>query len=336
VGPVELGLDDPRWRSFVSSCAEAGPFHHPAWATLLARCYGFRPFALALVNAEGTIEAGIPVLEEPRPLRSPRLLSLPFTDVCLPLACSEAARARLAADVAATGRLELHAPLAGPGLVTRVRGVRHVLDLEPDAETLRGRFRQQTRRNVARAEREGAVVRPGETRADLVEIFYELHLRTRRRQGVPVQPRRFFELLWDDLIEPGLGTVFLAYSGPRPIAGAVFLAWNGTVTYKFGASDPAHWRLRPNNLLFWEAIRRACARGDRTLDFGRTELENHGLREFKSGWGAREEPLLYTFAGAAPRAEARRRVAGALGATIRHSPLWVCRAVGEAAYRYAA
>jgi CelD/BcsL family acetyltransferase involved in cellulose biosynthesis len=333
---VHLELDDPRWHSFVSSCAEAGPFHHPAWAGLLADCYGFRPFALATSDAEGAIEAGIPVLEEPRLLRRPRLLSLPFTDACPPLARSEAARGRLAAELAATGRLELHGPLAGPGLVSRLRGVRHVLDLEPDAELLRRRFRSQMRRNIARAEREGAVVRRGETRADLVETFYELHLRTRRRLGVPVQPRRFFRLLWDDMIEPGLGTVFVAYAGSTPVAGAVFLAWNGTATYKFGASDPAYWGMRPNNLLFWDAIRWACGRGDRTLDFGRTELDNRGLREFKSGWGAREEPLFYTFAGVTPRVEARSLVAGALGATIRRSPLWVCRAVGETAYRYAA
>jgi hypothetical protein len=138
------------------------------------------------------------------------------------------------------------------------------------------------------------------------------------------------------VIEPGLGTVLLAYERETPVAGAVFLAWNGAVTYKFGASDPAYWALRPNNLVFWEAIRAACVRGDRTLDFGRTELENHGLREFKCGWGAREEPLVYTFAGGAPRSDARGIVVRALGAAIRRSPVWFCRAVGEAGYRFAA
>jgi lipid II:glycine glycyltransferase (peptidoglycan interpeptide bridge formation enzyme) len=191
-------------------------------------------------------------------------------------------------------------------------------------------------RNIARAEREGVVVRRADARADLAEVFYDLHLRTRRRQGVPVQPHRFFRLLWDGLLEPGLGTLLLAYAGATPVAGAVFLAWNGTVVYKFGASDPAYWHLRPNNLLFWEAIRAACERGDHRFDFGRTELENAGLRAFKSGWGAREEPLVYTYAGRAPAAGARGLLAAPLEAAIRRAPLWVCRAVGQAAYRHAA
>jgi CelD/BcsL family acetyltransferase involved in cellulose biosynthesis len=329
-------LDDPQWGAFVSSCADAGPFHHPAWAHVLAECYALRSYALVTSDPDGTIEAGIPVLEPLRRGRRSRLLSLPFTDACPPLARSERARRQLAAELALVGGLELRGPLEGAGLVAHVRGVTHVLDLERDPESLRRSFRPQMRRNVVRAEREGIVVHHGEGRADLVDTFYSLHLRTRRRHGVPVQPRRFFGLLWNGVIERGLGTLLLAYSGTTPVAGAVFLTWNRAVTYKFGASDPAYWRLRPNNLLFWEAIREACGRGDRTLDFGRTELENRGLRDFKSGWGAREEPLIYTFAGAAPRAEAHSLVVRALGTAIRHSPTWVCRAVGEAGYRYAA
>ena len=324
---LELALDDARWAELVSSSPGAGPFHHPAWAQLLARCYRLRP--LALLTEDG--DAGIPVLEA----RRGRRIALPFTDACAPLAQSEDALRRLTRELAASGPIEVRAPLEGDGFVAHVRGVTHLLELD-EPERVRARFRPQMRRNIARSEREGVVVRAGETRADLTGTFYELHLRTRRRQGVPVQPRRFFHLLWDDVVARGLGTVQLAYSGATPVAGAVFLHWNGTSVYKFGASEPAHWHLRPNNLVFWAAIRDACARGDRTFDFGRTELDNAGLRAFKSGWGARELPLRYTYAGAAPAADARGLVLRALATAIRRSPTWVCRAVGEAGYRFAA
>lgn len=324
----ELELGDPGWTSLVSSCPDAGPFHHPAWAGVLARCYRFRPLALTTDDCE----SGVAVLET----RRGRRISLPFTDACVPLARSGEARRALAAELARVPRFELRAPLEGDGLVSSVRGVTHVLDLDEDVEKVRVRFRSQMRRNIATSERAGVVVRRGEARADLVDTYYALHVRTRSRQGVPVQPHRFFRLLWDDLVERGLGTVLLAYSGSTPVAGAVFLHWNGATTYKFGASDPEHWHLRPNNLLFWRAIGDACARGDRTLDFGRTDLDNAGLRAFKSGWGAREAPLVYTCAGQAPGAAAPGLALRALGTAIRRSPAWVCRAVGEAAYRYAA
>ena len=209
---LELELDDPRWRTFVESCPGAGPFHHPAWSRLLAECYGLRPSALVLSDPAGAIEAGIPVLG-----RRGRLLSLPFTDACPPLVRSERVRPELAAELARVGQLELRGPLEGDGLVTHVRGVTHLLDLDHDADAVRARFRPQMRRNVARSEREGVVVHRAEARADLVDTFYALHLQTRRRQGVPIQPRRFFALLWDGLLAQGLGTLLLAYSGATPV-----------------------------------------------------------------------------------------------------------------------
>jgi CelD/BcsL family acetyltransferase involved in cellulose biosynthesis len=329
---LELALDDPRWTSFVSSCPDAGPFHNPVWAQLLARCYGFRALALAVRDERGTIEAGAPALE----LRRSRLVTLPFTDACAPVARSDDALRRFAEGVARTHRVEVRAPLEGAGLVTRVRGVDHVLGLDTRLESIRAGFSSQMRRNIARAERSGVVVRHGEQYADLTDTFYGLHLRTRRRQGVPVQPRRFFRLLWDDLVERGLATLLLAYAEETPVAGAFFLHWNGHTIYKFGASDRAHLALRPNNLIFWEAIREAHHRGDTTFDFGRSDIDNEGLRAFKSGWGAMERPLVYTFSGAAPQHDPHDVALRALGVAIRRTPSWVCRAVGEAAYRYAA
>jgi lipid II:glycine glycyltransferase (peptidoglycan interpeptide bridge formation enzyme) len=242
----------------------------------------------------------------------------------------------MADGLARTRRCEVRAALDGANVVTRVRGVDHVLDLDASLDSIRAAFNSQTRRNVTRAERSGVEVRQGERAADLTDTFYGLHLRTRRRQGVPVQPRRFFRLLWDEMLERGLGTLVLAYVGATPVAGALFLHWNGHTIYKFGASDREHLALRPNNLIFWTAIREAHARGDTTFDFGRSDLDNDGLRAFKSGWGAVERPLVYTFTGDAPEEDAHRVALRALSVAIRRTPSWVCRAVGEAGYRYAA
>jgi lipid II:glycine glycyltransferase (peptidoglycan interpeptide bridge formation enzyme) len=201
---------------------------------------------------------------------------------------------------------------------------------------VRRRFsRSRVVRNIARAEREGVTVRTASGRADL-DMFYALHTRTRRRQGVPVQPKRFFDLLWSRLVEPGLASIVLASAGGTPVAGALFLTWNRTTIYKFGASDPAGWPLRPNHLLFWTAIRDSCARGDVRFDFGRTDLDNAGLRAFKSGWGAVERPLVYsTIASGAT--EGREGAAGRLlSVAIQRGPSWLCRGIGEGLYRYAA
>jgi CelD/BcsL family acetyltransferase involved in cellulose biosynthesis len=167
-------------------------------------------------------------------------------------------------------------------------------------------------------------------------VFYGLHVATRKRLGVPVQPRRFFELLWDGMLARQLGFVLVARKGRSPIASAVFLASNGRVTYKFSASDSRYARLGGTHAVLWEAIRSSCRNGDRVFDFGRTDEGNRGLRDFKLGWGAREEPLAYTTLAPHTPSPSSRRAHAALGRVIRRSPPWVARATGAIAYRYTA
>jgi CelD/BcsL family acetyltransferase involved in cellulose biosynthesis len=337
-----LDIADARWRDFVAFSAAALPFHDPAWALLLAECYGFPAFALAL-EENGRIDAGLPLVETRGVLGGRRWVSLPFTDVCPPLAATPAALTRLPAALdetrerAGVARIDVHAGLEGDGVESRLAAVTHTLELRPDVDEVFSTFhRSQVQRNVRKAAQGPLELRRAEAETDLTHVFYRLHLETRRRQGTPVQPRRFFGLLWKRILEPGLGFATLAYSEQTPVAGAVFLAGNATVTYKYGASDPRFLGLRPNHLVFWDAIRWSCEQGYGSFDFGRTDLDNRGLREFKSRWGAEEHPLYYSaVAGEAPSL-AQGRAARALGPVIRRSPAWVCRGLGEALYKYAA
>lgn len=335
-----LEIDSADWQRFVAGREDANPFHHPAWSSLLADCYGYRPFAVALVGADG-IRRGLPLMEVRGLLGNRRWISLPFTDHCSPLAQTDELGALASAIVQASAaenvaQLEIRSPLETPALTRRAQAVVHRLPLDRDPEQVFAGFRSSVRRGIRKAEREGVEIREATSESDVAGAYYDLHLRTRKRQGTPVQPRRFFRLLWRQLLEPGLGYGLLAYVKGQPVAGAIFLDWNGTVIYKYGASNPRYQGLRPNNLLFWHAIRKASEQGRRTMDFGRTDFENEGLRAFKASWGATEEPLVYSGVGiAAPTGAGRAR--GLAGLAIRRSPTTVvCRAVGEAFYRYAA
>jgi CelD/BcsL family acetyltransferase involved in cellulose biosynthesis len=320
---TRLPLADPRWSRFTGSREEATPFHGAAWAGFLSECYGFHSFAAAVVES-GDVVAGIPVAEVGRR----RWVSLPFTDACAPLGDT----GRLAAALeAARGRrvVEVRAPL--PGAVGHAAAVGHVLALDADQERVfAGCHKSQVLRNIRRAEREGVEVRTATTEAELTDAFYALHVRTRRRLGAPVQRRRFFSLLWQRVLEPGGGYLLLAHHDGRAVAGAVFLTAGKNVVYKYGASDERHWSVRPNHLLFRDAIARSCAEGRAAFDFGRTDFGDTGLREFKRGWGASEHELVYsTLGGEAP---ARHRLASSAAAAargvIRKSPPVVCRAAG--------
>jgi lipid II:glycine glycyltransferase (peptidoglycan interpeptide bridge formation enzyme) len=212
-----------------------------------------------------------------------------------------------------------------------------VLALEGGAEEVLAGMHRSTRSSVKRAARDGVVVRPIETIVELDRAFYRLHQVTRRRLGVPVQPRRFFELLWDRMLAPGLGWALGAYKENTPVAASIFLAHNRHVVYKFSASADEHRRLRGPHAILDAAVRRACEDEATSFDFGRTEAGNEGLREFKRSWGTDEEELFYTtLADAAPGEPGDGRARKALGAVIRRSPPWVARAIGEVAYKYTA
>lgn len=338
-----LELTDPRWSDFVAGHPGATPFHHPDWIRLVAGCYGFRAFALATSDEAGVIRAGLPIVEV-RHVSGAKWVSLPYTDYCPPLVVAQpeeerlACALRLASAAAGIRKVEVRAPVAGASAVSRT-ALRHVLPLDGGPAAVHAGFhRSQVQRSIRRAQREGLTVRRAQCPADLAGTFYRLHLLTRRRQGVPVQPRRFFRLLWDDVISTSLGSVLIVEAAGRPVAAAVFLAWNQTVVYKFGASDARAWPLRPNHLLFWHAIRAACEDGYRWFDFGRTDVGQEGLRRFKLSWGTIEQPLDYSALGAEAGPVPGRPGAAVrlLGPVIRHAPLLLSRAVGEVFYRYAA
>lgn len=336
-----MPVDDPRWAAFVAASTAAGPFHHPRWAGSLARAYRWRAFALASCDAEGRVLAGAPFLEIRTPAQRRRWVSLPFTDECPPLAADAGTGERFVAELGRVQEalrapcIEIRADVPALGWRRSADAVVHVLELEADLERVRSRFsRSRVIRNIARAEREGVTLHRAASRADL-DGFYALHCRTRRRQGVPVQPPRFFEALWRDVVSAGLGSVLVASHGGAPVAAALFLHFNMTTVYKFGASDPEGWPVRPNHLLFWTAIRESVARGDRRFDFGRTDLGNAGLRAFKGGWGAIERPLVTS--ALRPRAGDGADGVGAraLSVAIRRAPTWFGTATGRLLYRYA-
>jgi CelD/BcsL family acetyltransferase involved in cellulose biosynthesis len=331
---------DPRWLRFLQSDPEATVFHHPAWSQVLADAYGYRPLLLAQTDPDGEIVAGLPLVEH-RALGGRDLIGLPFTDYCPPLARSAGDLAALSTSLVAWRRLgrvrtiAVHGPLpVGPGIHLTQRGVRHILPLRPGSREVLDRLRGGPLDRAARkAQRAGVEVRISRSAADL-EPFYRLHLQTRRRLGVPVQPKRFIEALWRQVIGAGLGFVVFAVQADRPIAAALFLAWNGTLIYKFGASDSRSWALRPNNLVFWTAIEWACQQQYRQVDFGRTDVENQGLRDFKTRWGAIEVPLVYAHIASAPLRSRSSLPLRVLSTVIRSTPPIVCRAVGELVYRH--
>jgi CelD/BcsL family acetyltransferase involved in cellulose biosynthesis len=282
-------------------------------------------------------------MEVRRPGGRRRWVSLPFSDECAPL-CPEDSTARFLEQVDARRRAEGVADLevrtwVDPAVAPSQQvAVTHELDLHVPFTTsgLPARARASVRHDVAAAHRRGLRVTAARTVEDVVDTYYRLHLRTRRRHGVPAQPRNYFRSLWENVLEPGDGLVLIARAGDTPVAGAVLLVGGSVATYKYSASDPNAWSLHPNHAVLSAAITWARERGCATFDFGRTDADNPGLRKFKESWGAQTRPLYYTSFGGRVGYRAGGPAHSLLASVIRRSPPAVCRGLGRLLYRYAA
>ena len=227
-------------------------------------------------------------------------MSLPFSDHCDFLVDTPASVPALLATLAQVCEKQKQAyveirPLCPPDGVQpffspTVAYCFHALNLDPSLETLFSNFhKDSTQRKIKRAEREGLTEQVG--RESILEEFYRLQLLTRRRHGVPPQPRSWFRNMIDCFGEAL--QIRLAFKGDRSIAGILTLRHKNSLVYKYGCSDAGFNKLGGTHLLFWRAIQEAKELGLHQFDLGRSDLDNAGLITFKDRWGATRSLLDY-------------------------------------------
>lgn len=341
--PIEyISASDPKWIDYLKISPQATVFHHPNWVNLIADFYGFRSFVAVVRNRGGDILAGIPMIETKGWLGGRRWISLPFTDHCEILYDGDAPSHRLwegfieeyQGGVAA---IEIRSEVPYPTFGHQgKKQVLHLLKLSSNADAVYKNFhRSQVKRNISKAEREGVTIRWAKNRSDL-DVFYKLYVGTRHRLGMPTQPKRYFDLLWERMVDSGFGFILLAEKDALPIAGGVFLTFKDKIIYKYGASDSKYWEYRANHKLFWTAIQWGCINGYTIFDWGKTNVNNTGLREFKKRWGSEEISLIYTTLFKQEGGSLTEKFLPLLKIIIKNTPVFVGKLVGNFFYKYSA
>lgn len=286
------------WDELVLSFKDYSLFHSSGWANVLFDSYGYQPTYFIFSGTE-KILAVFPAMQVSSFITGTRGVSLPFSDHCDPL------------FTAGINNPEIFVPLFDYGkkkgwkylefrclektfsrFCASKKYFSHSLKLEKNTDQILANFRNSTKRNIKKASKSGVTVHFKNSTASL-KTYYNLHCLTRKRQGVPPQPYRFFQNIFNHFIANKKGDIVLAQTGDKTIAGAIFLQFGKKVMYKFGASDMKFQNLRANNLLFWEALKNYAEVGFESLDFGRTAVGHDGLRQFKNGWGTEEKEINY-------------------------------------------
>ena len=336
--PALRSLDLDEWQAWVEAHPGATIFHHRSWLELLIEQYALRLHILAVREGQRTM-AAIPFLQTRTLSGTKKLIALPFSD-CVSALASDADSMHLLREglraQAFDGFCSVFAKTDAPlgGFPVSATWVRHELCTGRPVEEIVAGFVPSLRRALRKAARSQLGF---DRRTDIqaVETFYRLHASTRRRLGLPVQPKSFFRRLHRRLLEAGHGFVGVVTRHGRPLAAGVFLTYKRTMIYKYGASRRDALEHRPNEWLFENVIRLAREGGYARLDLGASRLRDEGLRRFKRKWGARETPLYHEWYAGRPRTGIEdSALARIVATTLPRAPVFVCRALGEVLYRY--
>jgi len=294
INPIEY----PDWDTLLLRNRDFSFFHSAAWAKVLKESYGYDPVYFVSIE-DGRLSLLMPFMNIVSPLTGRRGVSLPFTDRCAPFFLREellGAGVERAIDYGKEARWKYiewrdAAYLSKESSPSEVYYT-HDLDLMRSETDLFSSLRGSNRRNINKAIREGVSIKISCPLSSL-KSFYRLHCMTRKRHGLPPQPFFFFKKILDSVISKGYGIVVSAFHSNTMIAASIFFHFGKKAIFKYGASDFKYQKFRPNNLINWEVIKWYRNQGYETLNFGRTEFDNHGLLHFKRQWGAIESPLKY-------------------------------------------
>ena len=293
-------ISDPRWADLLSHDPRATIFHSPGWLQALRQTYSYEPVVFTTSPPSQRLTNGVVFCMVKSWFTGQRLVSLPFSDHCQPLV-------EIGQDpsdfvsVGAVDRLryvELRPVDASPVAKVENQQFRegehfwlHRLDLSPSIDAIFHQLhRDCVRRKIHKAERESVECQEGNT-PELLESFYALQLRTRRRHGLPPQPKSWFRnlsrFLGDNI------KIRVASKNGRPIASILTFSFNNKLFYKYGCSDERYHRFGGMQLLLWRAIQEAKDKNYSEFDLGRCALDNSGLQIFKDRWGTRRSKLTY-------------------------------------------
>ena len=297
-------LADARWPELLQRHSRASIFHTPGWLEALRRTYGYEPVVYTTCAPGQDLSNGILFCQIKSRLTGRRLVSVPFSDYCQPLCDRDQDLEEILQELERSlakenwKYLELRPVAVAAGIMASAWSFRkshefllHRLDLTQELDQIFSRFHDSNvKRKIRRAEREKVTYQEGTSAAHL-SAFYQLFLLTRRKHQIPPQPMHWFSNLiacLGDAIK-----IRLAVHQETPIAAIVTVSYRKTYYYKYGASNQAFGNLGGNPLLFWHTIQEAKQQGACLLDFGRSDLDNPGLIEFKDRWGASRSQLAY-------------------------------------------
>lgn len=293
VRPAEA-TDEAAIAAFVDRHPEATLFHRPEWTRAVEAGCGQRDRTLVAIDEKGAVAGLLPLSEVRSPLFGSALVSAGFGvggGIAGEGADALAAAAwTLAQDLGCTS-VELRGGRLPAGW-DRSEGTyaNFARDLPAEEEAILTSIPRKQRAEVRRALGFGLDVTVGRD----LDAHYRVYSQSVRNLGTPVFPRALFAAMLDAFGDDA--DILTISQAGTPLASVLSLYHRGTVHPYWGGGTAEARGARANELMYYELMRHAFARGCTRFDFGRSKLGT-GAFAFKKNWGFDPQPLVYATKG---------------------------------------
>jgi FemAB-related protein (PEP-CTERM system-associated) len=284
-----------RWDEFVISCSEATFFHRSAWQKIIREVFK-HPTHFLYAEDDSGIRGILPLAHVNSRLFGNALVALPFA-VYGGVAAVDAEATTALENVAQ----DLARKLDVDYLEFRNLTPRHV---DWPTQDLYVTFRKEILPDIdanmlAIPRKQRAMVRKGiknglvSTVDRNADRFFQLFADNVHRHGTPAMPRRYFETLLQVF---GNDCEVLTVTGPdgRLLSSVLSFYFRDEVLPYYAGDDESARHLAANDFKYWELMRRACERGVKIFDYGRSK-EGTGPYFFKKNWGFEPQRLHYEY-----------------------------------------
>jgi peptidoglycan pentaglycine glycine transferase (the first glycine) len=173
-----------------------------------------------------------------------------------------------------------------------------VLDISVSDGQLLSGMKKNTRYGIRKAERDGITITSSVSDEDF-ETFWQIYSDTAKRQAFVPHPEKLVRAEFAEFKKDERVRIYLAHHEGKPISTAFIVYGRDSAFYHHGASMP-HQAITPGELLQWQVIKDAKARGLHKYNFWGVVPEGKGdhawsrLDKFKRGFGGVEEAYLRT------------------------------------------
>lgn len=283
------------WDEFALSCPDGTFFHKAAWQQIIRSVFRHETYYL-LACQGGEIFGVLPLAHVNSRLFGNALVALPFAVYGGVVARTTDAQSALEAEAE-----KIASKLGVDHLEFRNIAARH-----PDWPTqdIYVTFRKEILPDVeanlqAIPRKQRAMVRKGiknELRSEIdgnADRFFALFADNVHRHGTPALPKRYFEALLNTFGND-CEILTVTDNGGRPLSSVLTFYFRDEVLPYYAGDDLSARDLAANDFKYWELMRRACEKGCKVFDYGRSKVGT-GPYAFKKNWGFEPQPLHYEY-----------------------------------------